>query len=108
MLTGKPAHKIITATHASNHFGRLIDEAARGLSSFIVTRMGHPTAVILGIDQYRALLEELEATQEIHDEAYMAGVAEAREDIELGRTLTLAELDSELGFTEEELGSAAS
>ena len=83
----------------------MIDEAAHGRSLFIVTRMGHPRAVIIGVDQYRELLEELETVQELNDDEYLAGVAEAREDVHLGRTLTLDELDKELGFTEAELNA---
>ncbi len=99
------APKTITATEASNNFGAMIDEASRGRSLFVVTRMGKPRAVVLGIDQYREMLEELETIQELHDNGYMAGIAEAREDVELGRTLTLEELDEELGFTSDEIGA---
>ena len=97
--------KTISATKASNNFGQMIDEAARGRSLFIVTRMGHPRAVVIGVDQYRELLEELETVQELSDDKYLAEVAEAREDIRLGRTLTLDELDEELGFTDSELNA---
>ena len=81
----------------------MIDEAARGISLFIVTRMGQPRAVVMGVEQYRKLLEELETIQELNDEEYLAGIAEAREDVKLGRTLSLEELDRELGFTQEDL-----
>lgn len=97
-MSSQPIPKIISATNASNHFGRMIDEVAKGDHYFVVTRMGSPRAVVLGVDQYRDLLEQLETVQERHDPDYMAGIAEAREDIRLGRTLTLAELDAELGF----------
>ena len=95
--------KTISATEASNNFGSMIDEAARGRSLFVVTRMGKPRAVILGVDVYRELMEELETIRELNDEEYMAGIVEAREDIQLGRTLTLEELDQELGFAKEEI-----
>ena len=97
--------KKISATEASNNFGHMIDEAARGRSLFIVTRMGHPRAVIIGVDQYIELMEELETVKELNDDQYLAGVVEAREDIRLGRTLTLEDLDKEIGFTEPELSS---
>ena len=61
-------------------------------------------AVVLGVERYRQLMEELETVQELNDSGYMAAVAEAREDIKIGRTLTLEELDAELGFTEVEIG----
>jgi prevent-host-death family protein len=97
--------KTISATEASNHFGSMVEEAAQGDSLFIITRLGRPRAVVLGVEQYREILEELEAIQELNDKEYLAGVIEAREDIQLGRTLTLEELDKELGFTKEELSS---
>ena len=97
--------KTITSTEASNHFGSMVDEAAQGRSLFIITRLGRPRAVMLGVDQYREILEELETVQELKDKDYLAGIVEAREDIRLGRTLTLEELDKELGFAEEELSS---
>jgi prevent-host-death family protein len=97
--------KTISATEASNNFGHMIDEAARGRSLFIVTRMGHPRAVIIGVDQYIELMEELETVKELNDDQYLAGVVEAREDIRLGRTLTLEDLDKEIGFTEPELSA---
>ena len=83
----------------------MIEEAARGRSLFVVTRMGRPQAVVIGVDQYHDLLEELETIQELQDKEYLIGVAEAREDIKLGQTLTIEELDRELGFTKDEIAN---
>jgi PHD/YefM family antitoxin component YafN of YafNO toxin-antitoxin module len=83
----------------------MIDEAARGRSLFIVTRMGKARAVVLGLEQYRDLLEDLEIKQEQSDPEFQAAMAEAKKDFELGRSLSLDELDKEFGFTEEELAS---
>ena len=102
-MASKPIPKTITATDASNHFGRMLEEASQGQSLFLVTRMGQPRAVVLGVEQYRELMEELETVQELHDKSYIAAIDEAREEIRLGQILTLEELDKELGFTEEEL-----
>jgi PHD/YefM family antitoxin component YafN of YafNO toxin-antitoxin module len=81
----------------------LIDEAASVRSLFIVTRMGRPRVVVLEVDQYRELIEEIETAEELGDIEYLVGITEARDDRQLGRILTLEELDHELGFTEEEL-----
>ena len=97
--------KIISATEASNNFGSVIDEAAQGKSYFVITRMGKAKAVVLGVEQYRELMEELEIIQEQDDEDFQGALSEARRDIELGRTVTLDELDKELGITDKELGS---
>ena len=65
--------------------------------------MGRPQAIVIGVDQYRDILEELETIEDLQDKEYLMGVAEAREDIKLGRILTLAELDQESGFAEDEI-----
>ena len=97
--------KVISATEASNNFGSVIDEAAQGKSFFVITRMGKAKAVVLGVEQYREILEELEINQEREDPEVQAALTEARQDFELGRTVSLEELDRELGFTHEEIGS---
>ena len=96
--------KIISATQASNNFGSLIDEAAQGKSYFVITRMGKAKAVVLGVEQYRELMDELEIIQEQDDVDFQGALSEARRDIELGRTVTLDELDKELGITDDDLG----
>jgi prevent-host-death family protein len=96
--------KVISATEASNNFGSVIDEAAQGRSYFLITRMGKAKAVVLGVEQYRELLEELEIHREQEDLVVQEALKEARKEVELGRTISLEELDRELGFTDEELG----
>lgn len=100
--------KTISATKASNNFGRMIDEAARGRSLFVVTRMGKPRAIVVGVDQYLELLEELEITQEQRDPEFQALLDKAREDIELGQTMTLDEFDEKFGFRDIELSTEES
>jgi prevent-host-death family protein len=104
-MVDQPDPKTISSTEASNHFGNMMDDVASGKNVYIVTRMGKPRAVVIGIEQYREIVEQLEILREQNDPEFMAGLAEARQDIELGRTLTLEELDRELGFTDEEIGS---
>lgn len=97
--------KIISATEASNNFGNLVDEAAQGKSYFVITRMGKAKAVVLGVDQYRDMLEELEIVEEQENPEVQKMLQEALEDVELGRTMSLEELDKELGFTDNELNA---
>lgn len=101
----RPMPKIISATEASNNFGSVIDEAAQGKSYFVITRMGKARAVVLGVEQYTELMEELEINQEQDDLEVQEALKEARQDVKLGRIVSLEELDKELGFIEEELGS---
>ncbi len=97
--------KIISATEASNNFGNLVDEAAQGKSYFVITRMGKAKAVVLGVDQYRDMLEELEIVEEQENPKVQKMLKEALDDVELGRTMSLEELDKELGFTDDELNA---
>ena len=106
-MADQPTPKVISATEASNNFGSMIDEAARGRSFFVVTRMGKARAVVLGMEQYRDLLEELEINGEENDPEFQAALAEAKKDFELGRSLSLEELDKEFGFTEDELAAGS-
>jgi prevent-host-death family protein len=97
--------KVISATEASNNFGNLVDEAAQGKSYFVITRMGKAKAVVLGVDQYREMLEELEIVEEQENPEVQKMLQEALEDVELGRTMSLEELDKKLGFTDDELNA---
>ena len=106
-MADQPTPKVISATEASNNFGSMIDEAARGRSFFVVTRMGKARAVVLGLEQYRDLLEELEIKGEENDPEFQAALAEAKKDFELGRSLSLEELDKEFGFTKDELAAGS-
>lgn len=90
--------KTISSTEASNRFGTMLSEAASGKSLFVVTRMGKPQGVFLGVDQFREMLEMIETFEELHDVRYMQGIFEAREEIQLGETLTLDDLDRALGL----------
>jgi len=104
-MVDQPMPKVISATDASNNFGSLIDEAAQGKSFFVITRMGKARAVVLGVDHYKDLLEELEVILEQEDPEVQEALKEAGQDLKLGRTISLAELDEELGFTAEETDS---
>jgi prevent-host-death family protein len=96
-LTTKPRE--ITATEASNHFGALLDEVAGKVGHYLITRLGRPRAVMLSIDEYREILELLETLEELEDQEFLAGIREAREDVALGRTMTLEELEERLGLS---------
>ena len=89
----------ITATDAANHFGALLDEVAGKAGHYLITRLGRPRAVMISVDEYREILNILETLEELEDKEYMAGIREARQDIALGRTMTLEELEKRLGLS---------
>lgn len=94
------SRKTISSTEASNRFGTMLSEVEKGESLFVVTRMGKPKGVMIGIDQFREMIELLETAEEAGDEKFMAGLLEAYQDIQAGRTLTLKEFDAVFGFNE--------
>lgn len=97
----------ITATDAANHFGALLDEVAAKAGHYLITRLGRPRAVMISVDEYREILDILETLEELEDKEYMAGVREAREDIALGRTMTLGEIEDKVGLSALPIGQKA-
>lgn len=90
--------KVISATEAANKFGGMLDEVSRGVSMFVVTKMGKASAVVLGMDQFRKLTEGAEIAHEQADPAFQVLLKEAWEDVDLDRTISLDELDEEFDF----------
>lgn len=97
----KSVAKVISATKASNNFGSLINEAAKGDSYFVITRMGKARAVVLGIEQYSKLLDDLEIKGEEANSQFQKSLREARKEYELGEIMTEKEFDKEFEFTDE-------
>ncbi|MGH2582332.1 MAG: type II toxin-antitoxin system Phd/YefM family antitoxin [Anaerolineales bacterium] len=97
-MLDKVTAKVVTATEASNNFGSMVDEAAKGRSYFVVTRMGKARAVVLGIEQYIRLLDDLEIKEEQANVGFQNSLREARKEYELGKVLSEDEFDREFGF----------
>lgn len=95
--------KVISATEAANKFGGLVEEAAQGRSLFVITRMGKAQAVVLGMDRYKEIIEELEIAEEEKNPELRAVLEEARKDVELGRVMSEEEFNKEFGFDKETL-----
>lgn len=61
---------------------------------FVVTRHGHPAAVIMSPDDYEGLLETIEILQ---DKKLMKRIKKAEADLKAGRTHSLDEIHRALG-----------
>ena len=57
------------------------------------------------MDQYYELIELLETVDELKYMEYLASIAEAGEDIRVGRTLNQEVMGKKFGFTVEEFAS---
>lgn len=85
--------KVIPAFEARQHFGRLLEQARYQGYRFVVERSGKPMAVVVGIEEWENIVETL---AELADPEYLESIKKAREEIELGQTLTMDELREEL------------
>ncbi len=85
--------KVIPAFKARQNFGQVLEEARYLGYRFVVERAGKPMAVVVGIQEWENILETL---AELDDPEYLESIKEARQEIELGRTLTVEELRDEL------------
>lgn len=91
-MAERPITKVVPAFKARQNFGQLLEEARYKGYRFVVELSGKPMAVVIGIDEWRNIVETL---AELNDPEYLESVKEARHEIELGRSLTLEELKAE-------------
>ena len=73
-----------------NRLSEIVDEAASTGADFIITKHGRAAAVIIGHDEYEALIETLNI---LSDADSMAAISEAEEQLESGDVIPLEELD---------------
>lgn len=92
-MQDQPITRVVPAFKARQNFGQLLEEAHYRGYRFVVERSGKPMAVVIGIDEWRNIVETL---AELNDPEYLTSVKEARREIELGQSLTLDELKAEL------------
>jgi prevent-host-death family protein len=85
--------KVISAFHARQHFGQLLEQARYRGYRFVVERAGKPMAVLVGVEEWENILETL---AELNDPEYLDSIREARREIALGQAVTLDELKAEL------------
>jgi antitoxin YefM len=74
----------VALSEAKTHLARLLSDVERLGESFVITRSGHPAAVVLSVDEYEGLLETLEI---LADTKTMKKVQEGLADIEQGRII---------------------
>jgi prevent-host-death family protein len=85
--------KVIPSTKAQNNFGLLIEEATEDKNDLVITKMGKPKVVMIDIKRYEKMLDALEVIQEQSSSSYQSKLQSAKKDIELGKTVTLKELE---------------
>jgi antitoxin YefM len=74
----------VPLSEAKTHLTRLLSDVERLGESFVITRSGHPAAVVLSVDEYEGLLETLEI---LADAKTMKKIQVGLADIEKGRVV---------------------
>ncbi len=90
-----PVTRIIPFTEARARLTELLDDVEARHEHVVITRNGHPVAVVLSTEEYEALEETLEILQ---DEESLAALRESEEDVKAGRVFSLDEVKRELGL----------
>jgi antitoxin YefM len=94
-LTNFQVAKTVRFTDARTHLTELFDEIEWIHEHVVITRNGHPAAVVMSHAEYDFLLETLEV---LSDNELMAALAESDEDIAAGRVIPWDEVKQELGL----------
>jgi prevent-host-death family protein len=87
--------KIVPFTEARTRLSELFDEVEQQHEHLVITRNGHPAAVLLSADEYEALEETLEI---LNDEGALEALRESEQDVQAGRVFTLDSVRRELGL----------
>ena len=74
-------------TEARERLSEIVDDVAMTGADFLITKHGRPAAVLMGYEDYEALIESLNI---LSDADTMAALAEAEADLEAGDLETLA------------------
>ncbi len=76
-------------TEGCNRLSEIVDDVVAAGSDYMITRHGRPSAVIVGHDEYEALLETLNI---LSDPETLADLAEAETetDVDTGNLVDLA------------------
>jgi len=84
----------MSISEARDQLTRLSDELAQSHEAVTVTRRNEPVLAILPWDLYEVIMETLEVMSDVD---LMAALRQSVEDIAAGRTLSLDELERDLG-----------
>ena len=87
--------RIVPFTEARARLTELLDDVESRHEHVVVTRNGHPVAVVISTAEWEALEESLEILQ---DDETLAALRESDEDVREGRLFSLDEVRRELGL----------
>ncbi|MFC1522036.1 type II toxin-antitoxin system Phd/YefM family antitoxin [Elusimicrobiota bacterium] len=74
---------------------QVMEAIDKKLDRYVVTKRGHPLAVILSIEDYEGMLETMEI---MRDKAALKRIRKAQEHVRRGKTRSLEEIHRKLGI----------
>lgn len=81
--TNTGTNTTLPLTEVRDRLSEIVEDVNGNGTEWTITRHGRPVAVILGADEYEALIETLNI---LSDDDTMAALSEAAEDLDAGRT----------------------
>lgn len=81
--------KIVPVREFRSHLADLLDEVADRREHLTVTRRGRPAAVVIPVDEYRALEETAEI---LSDDGALEAIEQGLADLRTGRVVTLEQV----------------
>ena len=86
----------VTLSEAKTHLARLLREVEELGERHVITRSGHPSGVLLSVDEYEGLLETLEV---LADPELSSAVRRGLAELEKGEILSEGEVWGEVDAT---------
>ncbi len=87
--------KTVPFTEARATLSDLLDEVQASRDHVVITRNGHPVALLMSLDEYESLQETIDV---LSDEDTLEALRESEEDVKAGRTYSWDEVKRELGL----------
>lgn len=87
-----PIPKFISAKEAKYRLGEFLDKARFGHEHLVISKRGTPWAVILGIEDYEDLFDQLETVLEQLDPEFQKSLQRSIEEYRKGRVGTLEDI----------------
>ena len=87
--------KTLPISKAREDLANLVDKANKRLDEYVITVNGSPAAVLISADEYESWKETEEV---LADKGLMKAIRQGEKEIAEGKTVSLEELEKELGL----------
>ena len=84
--------KVVSAKEAKYKLGEILDKAHFGHEPILVSKQKTPWAVVLGVEDYQDLLDQLETMAEQLDPEFQKSLRESMEEYHTGRVGTVEDI----------------